>query len=75
MADYNKHKDAIAHLCGKFGYKACQHCPLFNACIIEKEDGESEKDFTARWESTMAKAYETEILNLQRQHNGTDHSQ
>lgn len=49
----------ISETCQKYGYKQCNICPLVHACLIERniEDGESEKEFTERWENGMAEEF------------------
>lgn len=57
MNEYGKYSAEIAAICQKYGYKNCEKCPLFSACNTERQDGETQTDFTERSEKALAEAY------------------
>ena len=56
---YSELQYKISEVCQKYGYKQCNRCPLVHACLIERkvETGESQTEFTKRWESGMAEEF------------------
>ena len=57
MNEYGKYSAEIATICQQYGYKNCEKCPLFSACNTERQDGETQTDFTERSEKALAEAY------------------
>lgn len=63
---YKELQMKISDECGKYGYMACNLCPLFQACSIERdiEGGETQTEFTKRWEQGMTGEFARQFPNL-----------
>lgn len=46
----------IEDICDQYGYTMCESCPLYDSCMVNRDEGESETAFTKRWELGMADA-------------------
>ena len=57
MNEYGKYSAEIAAICQQYGYDNCEKCPLFSACNTERQDGETQTEFTERSEKALAEAY------------------
>lgn len=57
MNEYGKYSAEIAAICQQYGYKNCEKCPLFSACNTERQDEETQTEFTERSERALAEAY------------------
>lgn len=57
--NYNELQLKISDVCTGYGYTKCNFCPLVSACLIERglETGETQAEFTKRWEDGMAAEY------------------
>lgn len=63
---YEKLQLKISEVCVKYGYKQCHLCPLVAACSAERdiENGETQAEFTKRWEQAMAEEFAKQFPNL-----------
>ena len=57
MNDYGKYQSEIVAICQHYGYTNCEKCPLFAACDTEKQDDETQTEYTERSEKALAEAY------------------
>lgn len=49
--------EKIAEICKQYGFTKCEKCPLYTACNTVREDGETQEEYTRRWEKEMVNAY------------------
>ena len=56
----------ISEVCTKYGYTQCHLCPLVSACSAERdiENGETQTEYTRRWEQAMAEEFAKQFPNL-----------
>lgn len=57
MNEYKEYSEKITEICLQYGYKNCEKCPLFSACDTEKQDGETQAEYTERSEMALVEAY------------------
>lgn len=57
LNEYRKYSAEIDCICQQYGYKNCEKCPLFSACNTERQDRETQTEFTERSEKALAEAY------------------
>lgn len=62
---YEELRDQISNVCVRYGFTQCNLCPLVSTCSGERDldNGESQEEFTKRWEQAMAEAFARQFPN------------